>query len=128
MAPRVHRNDRVTEFTRSLLVLLSLGGLAGCGSAVASDCANPSKTTAQLQIEIPAARAAGELVIRGDCQQFTCVQQANGGCVLWQGEISTEGSAMCQVTLYLADQVIESARVTGAEACETGTKRIVVGD
>ncbi len=118
----------MTAISLSMIGLLGLGALHGCGSAVASDCANTSKTTAQLQIEIPAARAAGELVIRGDCQQFTCVQQASGGCVLWQGEISTEGSSSCQVTLYLDDKVIESARVTGVEACETGTKRIVVGD
>jgi hypothetical protein len=118
----------VTAPISAFLVLLSVGAVAGCGSAVASDCANTSKTTAQLQIEIPAARAAGELVIRGDCQQFTCVQQANGGCVLWQGEISTERNAACQVTLYLDNQLVESARVTGAEACQTGTMRVVVGD
>jgi hypothetical protein len=101
--------------------------LLGCGSAVASECANTGKTTAQLQIEVPATFATGELVIRGDCQKFSCASQANGGCVLWEGEISTEGSAACQLTLYSNDQMIESTRVSGSDACTTGSKRVVLG-
>lgn len=102
--------------------------MIGCGSAVASECASTGKTTAQLQIQVPPAYAAGELVIRGDCEKFSCVEQANGGCVLWEGLMSTDGSAACQLTLYANEKQIESTRVTGNDACTIGSKRVVLGD
>ena len=79
-------------------------------------------------IRIVPAHATGELVIRGDCTEFLCATQANGGCVLWAGKISTEGSAACQLTLYDGNAVVESARVTGTEACVANGKRVTLGD
>lgn len=129
MALRVHLNPQVNAILSSLVACIASGALLGCGSVVASECAVPGKTTAQLQIAVAPEYAAGELVIRGDCRAFTCIAQANGGCVLWEGEISTEGAAACQLTLYVADKAVESARVTGSDACGTATtKKLTLGD
>lgn len=116
------------SFVIRLFALSAACAWLGCGSAVASDCAVSGKASAQLQIEVPAVYAAGELVIRGDCQQFSCLSQANGGCVLWQGEISLDGSAACQITLYAADKIVASAWVTGSDACATPTKKVALGE
>lgn len=124
----MHQIEDVASTIKVLLVIFGCSAPAGCGSSVASDCADPSKTSAPLEIAVAPAYAAGEMVIRGDCEQFVCAQQASGGCVLWSGAISTEGNAACQLTLYQGDAVIESMRVTGGEACGTARKRVTLGD
>ena len=124
----MHLIEDVASTIQLLLAILGCSALVGCGSSVASDCADPSKTSAPLEIAVAPAYAAGELVIRGDCQTFACAQQASGGCVLWTGTISTEGNSACQLTLYQGDAMIESMRVTGGEACGTARKRVTLGD
>ncbi len=109
---------------------VALASLVGCGGVVnGSECEGTTTGSAAVQVAVASTYARGEVVILGDCSEFECARtSAGGGCTLWQGRISTEGGTSCRVTLSYQGVPVESAVLTGTDACNYGAQKVTLGD
>lgn len=111
---------------RSLHVVFVLSSLlAGCGGVVSAQCS--SQTSGTLEIVVPQAHQAAEVVMLGDCRSFSCAQPTGSGCLMWKGEISTAPGSTCRVALVEQNAVVDTTDVDGQEACGTTAASVSLG-